>query len=65
MYVDSKNTKNLRDKMRRFGEAGVNVDDGSVDSAFYSNDEDDSDWKRWIRNARCVEEERKRQNRGC
>ena len=43
MYVDSKKTKNVGDEMRRFGEAGGNVDNGSVDSAFYSDDEDDSD----------------------
>ena len=39
MYVDSKKTKNLGDEMRRFGEVGGDVDDGSVDSAFYSDDE--------------------------
>ena len=44
MYVDSQKTKNLWDEMRRFGEAGGDVDNGSVNSAFYSNDEDDSDF---------------------
>ena len=42
MYDDSKKTKNLEDAMYRFGKTGGDVDDGSVNSAFYSNDEDDS-----------------------
>ena len=42
MYVDSKKTKKSRDKMRHFGKAGGNVDDGSVSLVLYSDDEDDS-----------------------
>lgn len=45
MYSNSKNrTKNVdENEMRRFGEAGGDMDDGSVDSAFYSDRDDDSD----------------------
>ncbi|KAL7536950.1 hypothetical protein ACHAXR_007506 [Thalassiosira sp. AJA248-18] len=42
MYSDRK-TKELEKELRCFGEAGGAMDDGSVDSAFYSDDEDDSD----------------------
>jgi hypothetical protein len=42
-YSDARKTKDVIDKeeMRRFGEAGGAMDDGSVDSAFYSDAESD------------------------
>jgi len=42
-YSDALKTKDVdKEEMRRFGEAGGDMDDGSVDSAFYS-ESDDSD----------------------
>ena len=43
-YADSRKTLQLDDdEMRRFGEMGGHMDDGSVDSAFYSDQDDGSD----------------------
>ena len=63
--MDSKKTKNVGDKMRRFGEAGDDVDNGLVDSAFTPMMRMIATWKRRIRNVRCVASRRKKtMNRG-
>jgi len=43
-YTDGLKTKDVdKEEMRRFGEAGGDMDDGSVDSAFYSESDSDID----------------------
>jgi hypothetical protein len=67
-YSDGKKTKDLDEsEMRRFGEAGGDMDDGSVDSAFYSDSDSDmeeTEKERKMRRKRKEKDEEQRGNKG-
>ena len=67
-YTDTRKTKGLdAQEMRRFGEAGGAMDDGSVDSAFYSDSESDleeTDKERKMRRKRKEKDDDQRRSGG-
>jgi hypothetical protein len=67
-YTDTRKTKGLdAQEMRRFGEAGGAMDDGSVDSAFYSDSESDleeTDKERKMRRKRKEKDDDQRKSGG-